>query len=111
VAREGQEHWIVYKPVGWLPGTSDGPEVVRVDVPPRLVADTVFDRAMKDMGVGTVTRNMIYRAVRARGGGYWDDNSRAKAAGERRVLAKFPDSPTITWEEWRQRPDVFAPGQ
>jgi len=24
------------------------------------------------------------------------------------VLKTFPDDPTISWEEWRQKPDVFA---
>jgi len=24
------------------------------------------------------------------------------------VLKRFPDDPRITWEEWRQKPDVFA---
>ncbi len=142
-----QEYWIVYTPIGWVPDASDGPDVVRVDVPrgfvtdlasvpwylwsflnktglygnaaiyhdwlywqqanPRHVADNVFERAMNDMGVGTVTRNVIYLAVRARGGSYWDDNTRAKAAGELRVLKRFPEHPTIHWADWKKDPDVF----
>jgi Protein of unknown function (DUF1353) len=73
----------------------------------RAVADRVFDRAMHDMGVDAVTRKLIWAGVRIFGGSDWDDNAAAKASGERRVLKLFPDSPTITWEEWRKR-DVFA---
>jgi hypothetical protein len=75
---------------------------------PREVADRVFDRAMHDMGVDPVTRNAMWAGVRVFGGSYWDDTAVAKAAGEKRVLKRFPDSPTIRWEDWRRQPDVFA---
>lgn len=140
--------WILREPVGWIPDASDGPDVVRVDVPkgfvtdltsvpsylwgiiqktgrygnaaiyhdwlyweqqvPRAVADRVLDRAMHDMGVDAATRKLIWAGVRVFGGRYWDENKVARSAGERRVLARFPDRPTITWDEWRQRTDVFA---
>lgn len=74
---------------------------------PRSTADRVFERAMNDMGVDTATRNMMWAGVRVFGGSYWDENARVKAAGEKRVLKVFPDKPTITWEEWQKRPDVF----
>ncbi|MGE0699509.1 MAG: DUF1353 domain-containing protein [Hyphomicrobiaceae bacterium] len=74
----------------------------------REVADRVFDRAMLDNGVGAVTRNLIWAGVRVFGGSYWNGNTRDKATGIKRVLKRFPDQPTITWEEWRQRPDVFV---
>ena len=74
----------------------------------REVADRVFDRAMHDMGVDVATRNLIWAGVRIFGGSYWDNNAAEKAAGGKRVLKVFPDSPTITWEDWRQRPDVFV---
>jgi hypothetical protein len=140
--------WMLFRPVGWIPGPEDGASVVRVDVPrgfvtdlasvpsylwtflqktgrhgnaaiyhdwlywqqdcPRDVADRVFDRAMHDMGVDDWTRGLMWAGVRIFGGSYWDDNAREKAAGEKRVLMKFPDSPTITWEEWKQQPGVFG---
>lgn len=140
--------WIVYQPVGWIPGTEDGPGLPRVDVPKgfvtdlasipnylwsvlqktgrygnaaiyhdwlywqqdvhRSVADRVFDRAMHDMGVDPSTRRLIWAGVRVFGGSYWNDNAAAKARGEKRVLARFPESPTIAWEDWRSRPDVFV---
>lgn len=74
----------------------------------REMADRVFDRAMADMGVNSTTRNLIWAGVRVFGGRYWAENTREKAAGEKRVLKVFPDAATVTWEEWKTRPDVFA---
>ena len=75
---------------------------------PRSFADRVFDRAMHDMGVDASTRKIMWAGVRVFGGSYWDELKAAKAAGEKRVLSKFPDSPTITWNDWRQRSGVFV---
>lgn len=139
--------WILYQPVGWVPGPEDGPDVVRVDVPrgfvtdlasipsylwavlqktgrygnaaiyhdwlyweqsvPRATADRIFDRAMHDMGVDQTSRRLIWSGVRVFGGKYWDQNTAAKLRGEKRVLAHFPDSPTVKWDDWRTRPGVF----
>jgi Protein of unknown function (DUF1353) len=74
----------------------------------RAVADRVFDRAMNDMGVDAVTRNLMWAAVRVFGGEYWDETAKSKATGEKRVLKRFPDRADVTWEEWRKKPDVFA---
>jgi len=143
-----QMNWIVWKDIGWVPDESDGPGVVRVDVPKGFVtdlatipsylwaflqktgrygnaaiyhdwlcweqnctreeADRTFDRAMLNMGVDAVTRNLIWAGVRVFGGSYWDDNTAEKAAGGKRVLKVFPDDPAVTWEDWRQKPDVFV---
>jgi hypothetical protein len=145
-----QHWWILYQNIGWVPDETDGPGVMRVDVPKgfvtdlasvpsylwaflqktgrhgnaaiyhdwlywqqadagvtREMADRVFDRTMHDMGVDGVTRNLIWAGVRVFGGSYWDTNTAEKTAGAKRVLQTFPDNPTITWEDWRQRPDVF----
>jgi len=75
---------------------------------PRAVADRVFERAMNDMGVDTTTRHIIWAGVRVFGGQYWDENAARKNSGENRVLTRFPEGPTTTWEDWRQLPDVFA---
>jgi hypothetical protein len=74
----------------------------------REVADRVFDRAMAEMDVDAVTRNLIWSGVRVFGGNAWDGNAAEKARGGKRVVKRFPDSPTMTWDEWRKRPDVFA---
>jgi hypothetical protein len=63
---------------------------------------------MTDLDVGYVKRLAIYEAVRWLGGGAWDRNTGLKAQGERRILARFPDDPTVTWEAWKQQPGVFA---
>ena len=143
-----QVYWALHKPIGWIPDESDGPNVIRVDVPrgfvtdlasvpgylwpimtktgkygnaaiyhdwlyaeqpcSRLVADTVFDRALAESGVDDVTRSLMWAAVRVFGGGGWERYAQDKAAGRKWVITKFPDDPTITWEDWRQRPDVFV---
>ena len=74
----------------------------------REAADRVFDRAMYDMGVDAVTRNLIWAGVRVFGGGYWEANATAKACGEKRVLKRLPNTPTVTWEDWRKEPGVFV---
>lgn len=74
----------------------------------RDVADRVFDRAMNDMGVDAVNRNLIWAGVRVFGGSAWDVNQTARKNGERRVLNRFPDDPRITWNLWKSMPDVFA---
>jgi hypothetical protein len=45
----------------------------------REQADKVFLEAMKDLGIGWVTRSILYRAVRFGGGTAWLDNQRRKA--------------------------------
>lgn len=74
----------------------------------RLVADTVFDRALADSGVDDATRGLMWAAVRVFGGSGWSRYAKDKAEGRKWVIAKFPDDPRITWDEWRERPDVFA---
>lgn len=70
---------------------------------PRKTADAIFQYGMDDMKVAPAIAATIYAAVRAGGGGAWADNARRKAAGEMRLLREFPDKPTITWAEWKQR--------
>lgn len=77
---------------------------------PRDQADSVLKYAMEDFKVGSVQLQAIYQAVKAGGGVAWSDNARRKKSGEKRVLAKFPESPTITWAEWKVRPGVFGTG-
>jgi hypothetical protein len=74
----------------------------------RPEADEVFRLAMKDFNIGEATISIIYNAVRSFGQPAWDANGRLRSAGEKRVLAKFPDDPRTTWETWKQTPGVFA---
>jgi hypothetical protein len=32
-----------------------------------------------------------------------------QSAGEKRILIKFPDDPRVTWAQWKQNANVFAP--
>lgn len=72
-------------------------------------ADAILKRAMEDFEVGTVKAGAIYTAVRVGGKAAWNGNAEKKAQGEKRILAKFPQDPRITWEDWKQRPGVFEP--
>ena len=73
----------------------------------REAADMTFKFAMQDFKVKPATANTIYGAVRAAGRSAWDENARLKAAGERRILTRFPEDPRILWTDWKKRPDVF----
>jgi hypothetical protein len=75
----------------------------------REEADLIFKMAMEDFDVGAVKMGLIYRAVRVAGQMAWSGNAEKKAQGEKRVLARLPQDPRITWDDWKQRPGVFAP--
>jgi Protein of unknown function (DUF1353) len=62
---------------------------------PRAAADHVLNEAMRVLGVGAVTRLLIYRAVRLFGGFAWLRNRADRAAGFDRVLATLPEK---AWE-------------
>jgi hypothetical protein len=72
-------------------------------------ADHIFKIAMEDFKIGALTVEAMYRAVRVGGASSWDGNAQKKSQGEKRILAKFPQDPRITWEDWKQRPGVFEP--
>lgn len=75
---------------------------------PREVADDVLRQGMDDMKVPAVDAWAIHKAVRLGGGGAWEKNTELRAQGERRLLIKFPDDPTINWSDWKKRPDCCA---
>jgi hypothetical protein len=72
-------------------------------------ADDIFKMAMEDFEVGTLTSGALYQAVRVGGKVAWNGNAKKMAQGEKRILARFPQDPRITWEDWKRRPDVFEP--
>ena len=74
----------------------------------RETADLIFKYGMEDMKVGDVTVFAIYNVVRAGGGGPWKENAVLRKAGERRLLAKFPEKPTTTWKEWQKEPGALG---
>lgn len=75
----------------------------------REEADHIFKMAMQDFEIGAVTIETIYRAVRHGGKAAWNGNAKKKAQGEKRILTKYPQDPRITWEDWKERPEVFGP--
>jgi len=74
-------------------------------------ADLILKFAMQDFGVPGWQVNTIYEGVRAGGGGPWKSNAEEKCHGEKRTLVKFPESPTISWANWKKTPGVFAEQQ
>jgi hypothetical protein len=74
----------------------------------RSEADDIFRTAMADTKVDAVTRDAFWTAVRLSAESAWKDNSRKKAAGEKRFLKKFPPDLLVSWSDWKKRPDVFA---
>lgn len=74
---------------------------------PKSFADNVLKFGMEDFGVSKSIVTAIYQAVSLFGQSAWDENTRRKAAGEQRILQKFPDDPRITWSAWKERTDAF----
>lgn len=74
---------------------------------PRSKSDEVLKLCMQDFGVGAFRKWVIYFAVRLGGAGAWSDNAALKAAGEKRILKRFPEDPTTQWAQWKTRPDIY----
>ena len=73
----------------------------------RQTADEILRLAMQDFKVNAATIGSIYNAVRAGGGVAWKGNAKLKTAGEKRLLKRYPEDPTIRWKDWKKRDDVF----
>ncbi|MFM9942756.1 MAG: DUF1353 domain-containing protein [Hyphomicrobiaceae bacterium] len=73
----------------------------------REIADNVFLVVMEELDVSASIRRSMWAAVRVFGGPFWEQNSRERRAGGRRVLRSFPSDTKTTWKSWCQRPDVF----
>jgi uncharacterized protein DUF1353 len=74
----------------------------------REEADEIFRIAMEDSKVEAATVRTLYEAVRQFGQAAWDENARLRKTGECRVLKRLPADFTISWTEWKKRPDVFS---
>ena len=74
----------------------------------RRDSDEVFRLAMLDLGLAPSTVSAIYTAVAKFGQEAWDENTRLKREGEKRILKITPTDPTATWSSWKQRSRVFA---
>ncbi|TQK10709.1 DUF1353 domain-containing protein [Herbaspirillum sp. SJZ107] len=100
----------------WSLLPSDGPYVYAAVVHdylyweqhlPRETADNIFKFLMQDFEVDVATLSTIYGGVRVGGWAAWDENSRRKAAGEKRILRKPPDDPKARWADIKHQADYF----
>jgi hypothetical protein len=73
----------------------------------REAADEILRIMMKDFSIGEPVVTAVYQGVRVGGGSAWEANRKAREAGEKRILRKFPEDPTTRWEDWKRLPDVF----
>lgn len=69
---------------------------------PRSEADQIFKWSMEDLEVSKAKISAIFSAVNLFGQSAWDENTKLKAAGERRILKEPPTSARISWSEWRR---------
>ena len=70
----------------------------------RETADRIFKLAMDDMNVSSLNTGAIYNAVRWFGGWAWKRNQQLRQSGEKRLLARTPGRPDISWKEWKSDP-------
>ena len=78
---------------------------------PRDTADAVLKIGMQELQVASWKIAAIYSGVRAPfvgGARSWATNAALKAAGEKRILKRFPNDPRTTWADWKKQPDVFV---
>jgi hypothetical protein len=73
----------------------------------REVADKIFKFGMEDLGVNRVTIAALYEAVHLAGQSAWNENTRLKSSGEKRILSVFPDDPRTRWDNWKKIPSHF----
>lgn len=73
----------------------------------RSESDAILKLCMEDFRIDAATIATVYSGVRVGGGFAWESNAKLKASGERRILKKFPEDPTIRWDEWKKLKDVF----
>jgi hypothetical protein len=71
-------------------------------------SDRIFKINMEELAVDRATVFILYNVVSLFGQRAWNTNAQLKQRGEKRILAKFPEEPEVTWDIWKTRPDVFA---
>jgi len=78
----------------------------------REISDQIFKRVMEEFKIDQTKIWAIYWAVRVGGATFWEENRKLRLeCKHKRILAKFPEDPKITWDEWQKEPDVFAADQ
>lgn len=71
-------------------------------------ADRIFAIALKDSGVDKDTVADFNLGLTLGGTRAWNENTKLRNAGEKRLLKTFPDDPLISWKEYRKKPGIFA---
>lgn len=74
----------------------------------REQSDAILKACMEDFQIDAATVWAVHTGVRLGGRAAWAENAKKKAAGEKRILKDFPVDPTVRWDEWKLRPDVFV---
>jgi hypothetical protein len=72
----------------------------------RAEADMIFKIALQDSKVSSETVEALHLAVRRFGKSAWDKNAQLRKAGECRFVKRLPTDFTISWNEWKKKPDV-----
>ncbi len=73
----------------------------------RSEADAVLKDALRDSRVDSTTVAAFHLAVTSLGANSWNANIKAKMAGEKRFLIRFPEDRLTSWADWRKQPNVF----
>jgi hypothetical protein len=73
-------------------------------------ADEIFKIAMEDLEISPANVLILYHAVATFGASAWENNKRAKAAGEKRILKVFPsaEQTAVRWSQWKKNLNHFA---
>ena len=73
----------------------------------RDLADAIYNESMKIVGVKSTYRTVIYNTVKHFGGRAWNQNKKAKASGESRLLAVIPNDANTSWSNWKKKKSNF----
>lgn len=68
----------------------------------RKTADRAMAEGMQDLGVGKLTRSIMYFFLRIFGGFAWRSNRKKREAGKIRVITEFPSDPLLTWDDYQK---------
>lgn len=71
------------------------------------VADEILAIGMRDAGTDEAAISRFKFAVRSVGGIAWANNRKAKAKGEKRILAVLPTDKLMSWAIYSKNPGVF----
>ena len=75
-------------------------------------ADNIFKFLMQNFNIAESSIFTLYNAVRlgGAGAGAWNDNAKRRTNGEKRILKRLPDDPTVRWADWKLRRTHFSFG-